>query len=444
MSLKLLFEEHIQKSNEHYKRLWADAIFVLDTNVLLNLYRFSDKTRDKLIETLETLKDRLWIPYWVGKEYFKNRPSVIASQISELSAQISGISTFIQNFESRRKHPHLADDIKHQLLEIEKSISEENANTKKLLEDRLGDDDIMLRLIEIIGDNIGDEPTEAELTALITDGEIRFKTDTPPGFADYQKKKKEQPKNIYAPIGDLIIWDAMKQKARQENKPVVFICDDEEKGDWVQKQSGRTIGPLPSLLKEFKKETGQDFHIYNSFQFLNYYQDQPGEEVDEEVLDELREFQQEESIRILGGSVEGSELGSSSDTSSSTVSSVTTTTAMQPDRPQIAHPHFKVIVDPAKQMCFWQFYGFNNYLLFTSLKYFFDIPACNADIKNIQFYAQRPSGLVVVSPFENKFTIAIYDNANSVAAQSSFMVESSGIAYMLEVLKVWLPTALIF
>ncbi len=379
MSLESLFDEHMPRPDDYYTKIWENAIVVLDTNILLNLYRFSDNTRDKLFDALEGIKDQIWIPYWVGKEYVKNRPNVIGSQMKELSAPITGITDFLKLFESKRTHPHLADETKKQLLDIQQSIIEANAETSKLLSARLRQDDIMVRINKLLDENIGAEPTDAELSTLVVDGEKRVKSETPPGYGDYDKKKKDNPHNPYAPIGDYIIWDAMKKKAAADKKPVIFICDDEEKGDWILKQSGQTIGPFPALLKEFKTETGQEFHIYNSFQFMNYYQEQPGEVVDEAVLQELKEFTTP-PVKL----------------------------AMDPTDlfTMMEEPHFLIQENPNGY--WWIFRGFNQRQMFISNGGFKDKTAVYRDIQRIQNAITHHS-VLFKNAENNMLTMAIYD-----------------------------------
>lgn len=59
-------KEFIEPSDYEKHNLWANAIFVFDTNVLLNLYRYSAKTRNSLLDAVESFKDRIWIPYQVA------------------------------------------------------------------------------------------------------------------------------------------------------------------------------------------------------------------------------------------------------------------------------------------------------------------------------------------------------------------------------------------
>jgi predicted nucleic acid-binding protein len=78
--MKKAFLEYNPVSKEIIKELWDNAIFVFDSNVLLNLYRYSDKTSQKFLETIINLKNRIWVPFQVGLEFSKNRLSVICDQ----------------------------------------------------------------------------------------------------------------------------------------------------------------------------------------------------------------------------------------------------------------------------------------------------------------------------------------------------------------------------
>lgn len=77
MSLRDLFPGYYKPSENDFKAMWKDGIFVLDTSALLNLYRYTSGTRDELFRILEQLRDRLWMPYQVGLEFSRNRERVI-------------------------------------------------------------------------------------------------------------------------------------------------------------------------------------------------------------------------------------------------------------------------------------------------------------------------------------------------------------------------------
>lgn len=58
--------EYLEYSPAEKEELWKKAVFVFDTNVFLNLYRYSKKTRDALLFAMTELKERIWMPYQVA------------------------------------------------------------------------------------------------------------------------------------------------------------------------------------------------------------------------------------------------------------------------------------------------------------------------------------------------------------------------------------------
>ena len=75
--MKSVIKEFIEPTSKEKQILWESAVFVFDTNVLLNLYRYSAKTRNSLLAAFESFKDRIWIPYQVAYEYMNKRCEVI-------------------------------------------------------------------------------------------------------------------------------------------------------------------------------------------------------------------------------------------------------------------------------------------------------------------------------------------------------------------------------
>jgi hypothetical protein len=53
---------------------------VLDTNTLLDIYRFTEDARADYLRALGLLGDRLWIPHQTAQEFFERRTTVIRSR----------------------------------------------------------------------------------------------------------------------------------------------------------------------------------------------------------------------------------------------------------------------------------------------------------------------------------------------------------------------------
>jgi hypothetical protein len=78
--MKEKFKEYIPLTQQAIDELWKNVIFVFDTNILLNFYRYSNETSQKFIEIIERLDKRVWLPYQVGLEFNKNRLTVLSEQ----------------------------------------------------------------------------------------------------------------------------------------------------------------------------------------------------------------------------------------------------------------------------------------------------------------------------------------------------------------------------
>ena len=90
--MKDMFPEYYQPTEDEFKQLWADAIFVFDANVLLDIYRYSPKASKELIGILKDLDDRIWLPYQFALEYHRNMAEVKETSHTEYSELTTTIS----------------------------------------------------------------------------------------------------------------------------------------------------------------------------------------------------------------------------------------------------------------------------------------------------------------------------------------------------------------
>ncbi|OAV72243.1 hypothetical protein Barb4_00031 [Bacteroidales bacterium Barb4] len=87
--MKSKFTGYYKPTEVEFKELWENALFVLDTNVLLDLFRYSENAVNALFKAIETLKDRIWIPYKVAFEYHKDLNSVISAQAKNIESLLN-------------------------------------------------------------------------------------------------------------------------------------------------------------------------------------------------------------------------------------------------------------------------------------------------------------------------------------------------------------------
>jgi hypothetical protein len=72
-----LFPAFYDLSDDEISKLWREGIVVFDTNMLLNVYRYNDETRDRFFEILDRLTTRIWIPYQVALDRVSRHCSLL-------------------------------------------------------------------------------------------------------------------------------------------------------------------------------------------------------------------------------------------------------------------------------------------------------------------------------------------------------------------------------
>lgn len=270
--------EYIELTEKEKSELWDRATFVFDTNVLLNLYRYSSKTSTQMLKYLKILQDRTWIPYQVAEEYMKRRYDAIYDRDNKYTLfnneKEKFLNSVISNFRIKK------DDEEYKILEknIDSWLSNYKKNYQKI-ETNNSNDKVLDQILIIYDNKIGDPYSKEELEKIETEGKERFEKEIPPGFKDSKKEKNQ--------YGDLIVWKQIIDFSKENKKDIIFITDD-QKEDWWNISKGKTIGPRIELRKEFIDATGQRFHMYNMDSFIDMFKEKINNTVDISVINEIK------------------------------------------------------------------------------------------------------------------------------------------------------------
>ena len=323
--MKNIFKGYYTLGDQELMDLWKNALFVFDTNILLDLYRYESKAREELFKVMENLADRVWIPYHVGLEYQINRLKAIAERQKEISEVkktvqqsilISEIKKSFEDLENKNRHninPHINPD---ELLGFLKSLEEIQQNFFEKLDELEekginvnSEDKIRDRIDALFMEKIGNKPeNQKEIDEIFSEGEERYKNQIPPGFEDLSKESSDD-EFTYAGLtykreyGDLIIWKQIISYASENSvKNLVFVTND-QKVDWwwkIESDGPKTIGVRPELRDEISREAGvENFHIFNIGGFLHYANKQPNVKVTEETIKEVREVSDDRREMIM-------------------------------------------------------------------------------------------------------------------------------------------------
>lgn len=303
--MKKELSEFYKPTDAEFKKLWQDCIFVFDANVLLNLYRYPQKTTKKLLSIITKVKDRIWIPNQAAFEYQKNRLEVINKQekaYEDVMSLFQGTySQLEKNIETYTQHPFLnCKQIIKKISASHKTLENEIKKISQKHPDWKNKDDIRDSLDKLFKDKVGEVYSSEELCEIYKEGDIRYQKEIPPGYKD--KKKDSKDLTEIRKYGDLIIWYQLIKKAKSENKPIIFITDD-QKDDWWWEVLGEKVGPRFELIKEFKDKTKNSFYMYRSAQFISYAGEHLSLKVTQEVIDDIKKVQENNNDKdeLVGG-----------------------------------------------------------------------------------------------------------------------------------------------
>ena len=273
--------EYFELSEQEKAELWKTATFVFDTNVLLNLYRYTVNTRESLLGALEELKDRIWIPHHVAEEFMKDRCAVISDcnsayeETKRLQKEL--VNKSAETLKLKTNDPEIIE-LRNVLNQWMASYEEHNPKIQNY-----SDDAVLARILSIFDGKVGEGFDEEEISSIEKEGSKRYANQTPPGYKDADKNKSGN-NNVY---GDLIIWKELLRFASNKEKDIIFITDD-KKEDWWNIVKTKTIGPRVELRKEFFKETdNRRFHMYTMERFLSIFSDDKGKSIDSSVIEEI-------------------------------------------------------------------------------------------------------------------------------------------------------------
>lgn len=321
-------------SDENTLEMLKNAIVILDTSALLDLYYYSETTLNMIFENVfEYLKDRLWIPAQVYFEFLKNKDVVAVKPAQTYEAllektqnrtdggHIANIKKISEGLDKKEfvelknqfktlkektkisdKHPYINQDefnsidfdiatFESQINEFQERINIFIDNFTSLINEKANSvncnvDDMISKMV-IDKFSIGEEFTYSQMMYIVKEGEFRYKEEIPPGYEDAKNKIGMQK------YGDLFVWKQILIYAKKRKKDVLLITND-VKEDWFD---ANIQAPRFELLKEFNSETGKHFWAFNMKSFLykmNLLLDS-AEQVSEEAIAEVDVIQNEKN-----------------------------------------------------------------------------------------------------------------------------------------------------
>jgi hypothetical protein len=277
------FKGYYKLTEKEFEDLWKNCLFIFDTNIYLDLYRLPETGKKEYLSLLKRLNSRLWVPYNVALEFFRNRLVVINKLDKDFYENITFVEELKQKIEKndqefKKRHPLISSNTDFL---IKKIIPLLDQYRNKLIEEKEKNPDLkkldtnLSEIDNLIKDKIGDSYDKQKLDEICKLGIQRYKVECPPGYEDEKKNdvefyfKNNDFVSYEAKFGDLIIWNQIIDFVNfKDVKNLIFVTAD-DKEDWWLEFGGKKLGPRPELLQEiFSKTNIERFYLYNSENFL--------------------------------------------------------------------------------------------------------------------------------------------------------------------------------
>ncbi len=225
--------------------------------MLLNLYRYSAETRNKLIGILQQIRPRLWVPHQAALEYQRNRLDVICEQREAYNRIEKFLHDTHSKLESELKnysrHPLInAEDLLAPLNVAFAAQAQELERVRQKHPNLLETDDVLQTLTKLLEGRVGTPYPEDQLQQIFKNGAERYSKLVPPGYEDAKSKAGVEK------YGDLVWWFQTIDKAKADDTSIIMVTDDAKEDWWLRlvAPAEHRTGDCPFLGSQTEGQVG--------------------------------------------------------------------------------------------------------------------------------------------------------------------------------------------
>lgn len=283
---------------------WDDSVVVLDTNVLLDLYRTPDTTRDELLDALEGIQGSLFMPAQVRREFWRNRDDVLRENAAvdkvgaTLQKSLKEAEASLTNAGKVRIGTDAANvliaTVKTTLDDVKKQAGRRSSFDWRLALKTPARDTVLQRLLMLYAGKVGPDYDQPALTVAVAEAAARATRRFPPGYMDAHKDTHEE-----KGAGDYLLWHQTLAYARTHQKDVVLVTRD-SKEDWWRLDAGDDpMNARHELLVEMRREAGVGFRLLRTVDFVRLLGDQPESPVSERSVQDVGDLDGADESRAV-------------------------------------------------------------------------------------------------------------------------------------------------
>lgn len=277
------------------------GLVAIDTNVLLNLYKYDEKGTSDWFRALKWIGDRLYIPSQCMTEFWRNRAGLALIPEDTLGAEKAiqdGYGKLRSAYEGwvNARNSKLSktqtDNLKRiemNVQEIQKDLTEfRDAHQRRFDVDPLKDEVVRgmaaLAPAKGKGARVGDRLSVERLKDLEVQGAERFAKSVPPGYMDDEKNPNAKSgKSGSSKFGDWILWREVLDEARrfkgESDREITYavLVTGDFKEDWWRRypsddDSKKSRIPRPELVEEMHTAASCEYIQLDPGQLLHFLQ----------------------------------------------------------------------------------------------------------------------------------------------------------------------------
>lgn len=282
------------------------GLVVLDANAILDAYRMSPHARDDYLRVLEALRERIFVPHQVAREFHQRRLDAVRDRKKEFEEFRRQFKQRAEQTKSEiERHAGWARIDGHRVKEVADSLGAAFARAQGLVSEvkgdydldpgrmARGDDPVLPRLEKIFEGRVNRRPPETLLQDDLVEARRRREGKIPPGFGDIRKEDSS---------GDYLWWAEVVRHVAADRRAVLIVTNDVTKGDWTFDHHGNRVGAHPFLVEEIHRVAGVPLLLATVSELLTRTQESLQTKVDESTFREVN------ALRELATGT-GSEIG---------------------------------------------------------------------------------------------------------------------------------------
>jgi predicted nucleic acid-binding protein len=274
------FSGYVTATSEDYQEVFRSGMVVLDTNVLLDLYRQHPAAVEQLFRAMESLGGSVWFPHQVLVEFHRNRASAATEPNDDAEKSRAKLHEFRQSalveFRWWTQRVGISPELERDLrTQFEQGFDALTSGISKVLDEHdpemvtdTNTDERLSRLNAIVTGRRGSPMTDADYAAALTEAKRRIGEKQPPGFHDVNKSKDKNP-NQEGAAGDYLVWEQLLVEASERKVETLFVTRD-AKPDWYWVRSGEVQGPRNELAEEYRTRTGCRLFMLRTASWLHH------------------------------------------------------------------------------------------------------------------------------------------------------------------------------